>query len=336
MAQTILSANSANFPDETIAQMLGSAPMEMEFDIHTSALVGEILYARDEPTRWVTICEMALESFDTPVERRIALELELVNGIRRVSGRWDIERARRVLEQLSLSLQGLSEANPYRARLGVLALYHGGIVEHAGGNFPQSALCHELASVLPGVSPLARAISGFMGANEHINDALVKTGAPTADQLQRFADRDRELERILDLNAAEGRRWNINRLCFRQRVAWLTGSGMLWGDLGKIWSSCQEFGSSFDASFHVLQGAYQGGSIGPESVRSLLILAAGQGESDWRSEAMLVVAQSYHARGELVSAVETLRKILAMESQGHGGHVAHAIARRMLQGGDGK
>lgn len=334
MAQVILPAELATQPNSIVADFLASAPLEV--DISTCALAGEILYRRNEPARWVEICEMSLKTFNPPFERRIALDLEVANGLRRMPGRWDIGRAREILEEASVLIRILPQEHSMKGRLQELEFYHGALVEHAAGNFAEEALLHDFAHALSGANTLGRAIAGFMAANARINSELMDARMPNKVLLGRFADRDRELQRVLDMDTAEGRRWNVNRLCFRLRVAWLTGSGMLWGDLGKIWSSCQEFGSAFDGPLHVLQAAFQRGSVGSESVQDLIAFASRQGDLDWRSEALLVVAQYHQVRGELLLTIQTLRSILALETEGHGGCVARAIARTMLQGPEAK
>jgi len=317
MAQATLLATLANLADERIATALALAPLEE--DIHTSPLLGEILYQRNDPERWVRICEIPLKFKDLELERRISFGLEKVNGIRRMPGRWDIERVRRILESASSLIKNLPNANPRKPRLAGLALYHGGIVEHAGGNFLQAALCHQLSAAFPGASSLSQAIANFMAVNELVNHALAETGAPSEELLGQFADRDREIQSVLDMNTAEGRRWNINRLCFRQRVAWLCGQQMSQKDINEIFSSRGEFGSSFDHCLAVIDSALR--------IKHQRFLNLGDAlnsmDLDWKSEAWLLVAECDRARA--------LCNLLDLESKGHGGHVARAIARRMLE-----
>jgi len=326
MPERTLSVELTDCPDEFIAGILSELPLEV--DIHTSPLAGEILYTRNEPARWARICEMSLRDFDPPLERRIALGLEVVNGIRRIPGRWDIERARMMLESLSLLIGSLPELNPFKMRLGGLALYHAGIVEHVGGDFLKAALCHQLSATLPGVSPRSQAIANFMAANERINDALVNPGAPSAELATQFADCDRELQNILDMETTEGRRWYVNLLCFRQRAAWLSERPLIEADIIEIFRSKGEFGNSFDHCFAVLNGAFE---YRRNRGFSLDVALAPHVDLDWKSEALLVRAQYEQARGNVLISINTLRGILAMEAEGHGGHVARAIARRMLE-----
>lgn len=322
MAEEILSTRLADFANEVIAEVLGSVPLGE--DIHVSPLVSEILYRRNEPDRWAAICEIALRFSEIPFERRIALEIELVNGIRRMPGRWDIERARRVLEQASGAIKGLSVANPHKARLGGLALYHGGLVEHAGGNFLEAAFCHQLTAALPGASSFSQAIANFMAVNELVNHALVETGVPSEELLGQFADRDREFQSVLDMTTGEGRRWNINRLCFRQRVAWLCGQQMSAEDIDEIFRGRREFGSSFDHCLALLDGALR---VVKHLIPGDLGDALNNMDLDWKSEAWLVVAEY-----DQYDRDRARRNLLDLESKGHGGHVARAIARRMLEG----
>src|SRR3989338_3657275 len=99
-----LSTELAKEDDAKIVLVLIDA--EENFDISTSGVCRQIIYADSNPERWAKICGEAISFFARHTQRsslvheRLAtLQLEEANGSRRMPGLWDIKEVKARLSQ---------------------------------------------------------------------------------------------------------------------------------------------------------------------------------------------------------------------------------------------
>lgn len=335
MTQEMLTAELANRTDEEIAQAIASAP-EGEL-AGSSELKVKICIINNHHLRWKRICEHALRLRPSRTQKA-SLLLEVVYATRCLPGAWDPEQVLDTLTALrQVYLPALEEGESKGFLWRLFWFVHGSVHEYLG-DFVSAKRAYEQVSRLQGALPTEKAFAHVLAANAIVNLELLSKRAVAPETLQHFAEADVQLCKKVNMESFGGRFYYVRLLCLRQRIAWLTKTKLRHfayrrrRDLEDIKHFAKEFGKEFSARMSVLQGAFlleQGG-------HGFSFVADVASDKDvfitWRSEALLVIAAQCLKRKDREGTRDALQQILALEHTGHGGHVARAIARRILKG----
>lgn len=347
----------ASKPDEEIAVLLATAPVGTE--IHNSGMHKKIIYEPvGGPARIERIGVMAFDrliALNAHPEQLETCALMIEGGVRRMPGLWDTERARDLLNYAkdAEKTNWGNELEARKKRLVGLRFYEGGMVYHEGGYFEDARKMHLEAADMA-ASPAERANSLYMAAYEDLN--LIIADERFGRNPEDLTDGVRALrlagERVIvesfEAKNPNASRWRGNVLCH-------VGRGFIFGilnqaltknlrnvakmlaDIPDIVEELKGINDPKDkaavedglrwcqAGFAILWGNTQDFSACVES-----ILASKGAAADWRAEALLLKA--YQAKHLLrPNFRQLLREVADFGKTSHGGHVAQAIARRLLR-----
>ncbi|MDO8265163.1 MAG: hypothetical protein Q7T34_02220 [Candidatus Parcubacteria bacterium] len=348
----ILNAELAKLSDDEIAKILAETPEET--DISTNSLAREIIYNEKDPCRWAEICRTAGKNLETTKERRIALAIEEVNGLRRIPGIINIYRINIILIYIDGKLWSLPEGKR-KERLTELYFYNAGIVYSMIGDFKSAVITHEKEASM--ATSFGRLNAIYMASMCTFNQSIID-GKAIESSYEEFRKSCGAFIKILDKNNSTQARWIANIECNLRRADILVTAAL--DPLVKRYVTLRE---TSDKVFAKLPEEVQ--KIFPEYVKLLkaweeIISAhiwtfgedcqkksstmeklqhaedlacdvAGNEKNpvDWRCDALVITALAQLQHNKINKTKTTLKKLINLK--GYGGYAPKAIAERLLK-----
>lgn len=342
--QTPLPATLAGFSDKEIVEKLLGLPPETE--IALSPLAEYIVYTENggNPRRWATISESVLTLLSEKIklppeeyyERTVTFALEQVNGLRRTPD-WNPTALDALLGMVKSDLSNIPPGER-RTRLKGLYCYHGAMMYHASGDYGKAAECHEAASTLPG-KRFDVELAKYMAVYERLNEALVHWDSNLIsirmDALEQagaqFRNAFNHPPTPLEVQ------WNANVKIHLWRADFLSMRGTFehFPNQPLIHEIAEELPKNLFPAFAdalAVLTAVERAQMYKPKLAYLLAFQVGKNplaDPDWRSEALLLCGLlEQHEDCDRAEARKIYQSVIDLK--GHGGHVARAIAKRIL------
>lgn len=328
----------ADRPDEEIVRALTDAPEGT--NLAESPLGRRILYEEDHPSRWAFLCHQARQLLERqglgiePSRRHAELAVEEANGMRRMPvGTWSLDRVEELLRIAEAENERLPAGDPIRLDLENRRLYHGGQAAIAAGDFGKAAEYYRAAAAIA-ATPFSQGLNTYFVAYCQLQDALAR-GDEEITRARYYAFSGESEQFITALNRSDEMelRWLGNVRCHQRMFDWLCGDETRIANILSLVEVGElEPRAAFRDALELLGAIYlsrQGRLLSVLACREAQSLAHNQGTAlEWRALAFLFLAEMEGGGGEQGRARATLNKLINLD--GHGGHVARAIARRRL------
>lgn len=291
----------------------------------------QIIYQpTNKPDIWAKICLFAAALTENLI-LKIWFLIEFVNGWRRQIGKWDIELAINILEEIKNKIDGLPEKHPQKDRLLELYFYHSSYVYFPAGEFIKAAACNvEEAKIAAKASDkrgmmLARLNAAF----QWLNAGIVANGN-ISSLYRQFEKSCQNFLKVLTTEAEEDLRWKANVYNSLMFYGWIVNrkkpDDQMLQYLIKLPNGLVEI----FANVVLILRAIKELEDHPGEAISILNQVDKNATIDARTFSIVVEVQAYQRLNKPKAVEDSLRRIEHLTKKEHGGQVALAIIKHEL------